>query len=161
MVKTHTPQIIGDAASRRKRSDAENRRGNRKIQQDGFSSQNMLPRICPSRQQQQPQHSQVAVSGPNTGELLKASPPQTAKQAAPIPLLVNAHQRKGGGLQSPGRASGQTDIMTKVSQSRFHLMACNLWTTCSKLFPKYSRSSQNSVDLFRRRKNSCHYKKLY
>jgi hypothetical protein len=49
-----------------------------------------------NKEQQQPQPSQVAVSGPTTGAQQKASPPQKAKKAAPTPLLANVHQSKEG-----------------------------------------------------------------
>jgi hypothetical protein len=68
----------------------------------GFSSKYASPDLSfaaalrTNKEQQQSQHSQVAVSGPNTGAQQKASPPQRAKQAAPTPLLANAHQRKEG-----------------------------------------------------------------
>jgi hypothetical protein len=103
MAKSHTPPTIEVAASKGKRSDAENRRGNRKIQQDGFSlSKYATPDLSfaatlhTNKEQQQPQPRQVAASGPTTGAQQKASPPQKAKQAAPTPLLANAHQRKEG-----------------------------------------------------------------
>jgi hypothetical protein len=141
MAKSHTPPTVGVAASRRKRSDAENRRGNPKIQQDGFSPQNMLHRIIPSRQCYAPTRSN---SSPRPARLQCQVPPQgrirgycsLRKRSKQHPLRsLLTHTRERRGLQSPRRMTGQTDIMTRVSQSRFHLIACNLWTTCTKWFP--------------------------
>jgi hypothetical protein len=118
MVKTHIPPTIGIAASRRKRSDAENRRENTKIQTGrGFSSKYATPdlsfaaALLTNKEQQQPQPSQVAVSGPTTGAQQKASPPQKAKQAAPTPLHANAHQRKEGPpvIRTSVRTNGHHD----------------------------------------------------
>jgi hypothetical protein len=84
-----------------------------------------------NKEQQKPQPSRVAVSAPNTRVQQKASPIRKRSKQHSLRSSLR-HYKEMRGLQPPRRMSGQKDIMTKVSQSRFRLIACNLWTTCSK-----------------------------
>jgi hypothetical protein len=103
------------------------------------SLQSVLPRFCPSRQRYAQTRSNSSLS---SARLQYQVRPQGRSRRHRPHLRMGSkyhplrsflrHSREIRGFQQPRRTSGQPDIMIKVSQSGFHLIACNLWTTRSK-----------------------------
>jgi hypothetical protein len=86
--------------------------------------------VCTNQEQQQPSPARLQFQVPPQGRSSRHRFLRKRSKQHPHPSSIT-HTRERRGLQPPRRTSGQTDIMTKVSQSRFHLIASNLWSTCS------------------------------